>query len=271
MSLINIINVNHRAGDRVLFQNVSFSIQKQDRIALVGANGCGKSTLLEILMGEKSTDGQIIRQQNLHIIWLKQFIPINLLPLSPQALLRTRHRLETKYTEQYNVTAEQYEKIIGLCALTHQQCQRPLADFSGGQQNQLLLAHACVIQPDLILMDEPSNYLDLPTMIQFENMINQILKGAILIVSHDEEFIENTTHQTLFLHNQTMHHFDLRYQQAAIALQQAEDALRQRSQTQMKTITRLEKRANELKRWGRDFDNPKLSKKAKSMETRIEK
>ena len=152
-------------GSKVLFSNISFSVNKGQRIALIARNGIGKSTLLDILMGKTDYDEG-------KITWRKD--------------------LKVKYLPQ-KLQGEEAIRLLGDEAISLEQFNK----LSGGQQKKLLLEHVLNDEPDMLLLDEPTNHLDLETVVWLEDYLGdkRTARGerplTILMVTHDRYFLDN--------------------------------------------------------------------------------
>ena len=153
-------------GSKVLFSNISFAVNKGQRIALIARNGIGKSTLLEILMGKTDYDnGKITWRKDLKVKYLPQHIGVDCLEDAASG-----YSLEMK--------GEEFQKL------------------SGGQQKKLLLQQVLDDEPDILLLDEPTNHLDLDTVVWLEEYLrNRTTRGekaiTILMVTHDRYFLDS--------------------------------------------------------------------------------
>ena len=155
-------------GSKVLFSNISFAVNKGQRIALIARNGIGKSTLLDILMGKTDYDsGKITWRKDLKVKYLPQHIGVECL----ENARKTGYSLEIK--------DEEFKKL------------------SGGQQKRLLLQQVLDDEPDILLLDEPTNHLDLDTVVWLEDYLGDKRKArgesplTILMVTHDRYFLDS--------------------------------------------------------------------------------
>jgi ATPase subunit of ABC transporter with duplicated ATPase domains len=123
----------------------------------------------------------------------------------------------------------------------------------------------------MILFDEPTNHLDINTIMVFEDFLKNRLNTGYIVISHDREFLDSVTNQTLFLRDQQLLRIDLPFTQAAIKLAEQDQAAEARRQEEEKNIKRLQASARQIALWGKVYDNEKLARKAKSMEKRIVK
>jgi ATPase subunit of ABC transporter with duplicated ATPase domains len=133
-----------------------------------------------------------------------------------------------------------------------------------------MFARAVVSEPDLLLLDEPTNHLDLATLRYFESYLRSY-RGAFLIVSHDREFLDAVTLETIVLRDAGLHRFALPYSAAEVELDAADDAAQRARAAEERKIEALRVSAKRLATWGRVYDNEALAKRAKAMEKRIER
>ncbi|HEX4679706.1 MAG TPA: ABC-F family ATP-binding cassette domain-containing protein [Gaiellaceae bacterium] len=259
------------SGD-VLFDGVSFKVERKDRLALAGPNGAGKTTLLRQLAGQVSIDGgELALQKGTRIALHDQRPPAH----SPRPLrdyvlsgtadlaaveeeLRTLenamaagdHQPATmrRYSEAqarlehaggYDWRDRAASVVRGL-GFTDADLDRPLSTFSGGELTRASLARALASQPDLLLLDEPTNHLDIESLEWLESML-KTLDAAVILVAHDRWFLEAVTTAVLELEGGKSVYFPgawhvWRREAAARAIHQAKTAVRQAEQ-----IERLER------------------------------
>ncbi|HFZ1023404.1 TPA: ATP-binding cassette domain-containing protein [Klebsiella aerogenes] len=247
-----------------LFNDLSFTLKKGDRIGLIGYNGCGKSTLLQVLDGTLTPNsGSVSRANHCLLARVEQHLPDALLS---QPLLQVV--LEKLAPGERDLLRWQAERLLAEMGFTVQQTQQQAATLSGGQHTRLLLARALIQQPDLLLLDEPGNHLDLPTLLWLESFL-QTWQGSFVVVSHDNLLLDAVTNTSWILRDNTMHAFSLPCSAARQALQEqdASDALRHKAE--QKEIDRVAASAKRLAIWGRVYDNEDLARKAKQMEKQV--
>lgn len=230
------ISINHLTVEfnaRPLFDDVSFVINKRDRVALAGKNGAGKSTLLKILAGEqRPTSGAVALPSGITIGYLPQQMNLaddtTVMDEARKAfahLERRKQRLDalnqelaerTDYDSQEYAdliervadltdqvaldTAENHEAAIertltGL-GFTRHDFDRPTKVFSGGWRMRVELAKILLQRPDVLLLDEPTNHLDIESIQWLEQFMSQY-PGAVVLVSHDRAFLDNVTKRTI--------------------------------------------------------------------------
>ncbi|WP_340613613.1 ABC-F family ATP-binding cassette domain-containing protein [Xenorhabdus thailandensis] len=265
-TLIHCNKVNFSINSNPLFSNLSITIKENDKIALVGYNGTGKTHLLKLLAGmEKPDDGVIEYANGLRLEMVSQFIDDALLEMT----LFESISQKVKQIDEYG----DYKAVSMLYDFGFQDADftTKVADLSGGQKTKLMFAMSAIVEPDIILFDEPSNHLDANTLKFFEYFFNNSLKSAFIIVSHDRNFLDNVTNQTIFLRDRQLTAFSLPFSQAFTALQEKDKADALRLKAEEKNIQRIQESAKRLALWGKIYDNEKFSRKAKSMEKRAEK
>lgn len=247
-----------------LFNDLSFTLKKGDRIGLIGYNGCGKSTLLQVLDGTLTPNsGCVSRANHCLLARVEQHLPDALLS---QPLLQVV--LEKLAPGERDSLRWQAERLLAEMGFTVQQTQQQAATLSGGQHTRLLLARALIQQPDLLLLDEPGNHLDLPTLLWLESFL-QTWQGSFVVVSHDNLLLDAVTNTSWILRDKTLHAFSLPCSAARRALeeQDASDALRHKAE--QKEIDRVAASAKRLAIWGRVYDNEDLARKTKQMERQV--
>ncbi len=228
MNYLSVENITKSFGDRVLFENISFGIDKGDKIALVARNGSGKSTLITLLSGEDTADsGNIVFRKGVQTAFLAQnntFNPLKtpkeiLLEIDtpqikafkkykesldfPDDLKKTTEALEDmqKY-EAWDVEAK-IEEILFYLGLK-EEYENPVELFSGGQKKRLALAEVLLLDPDLLVLDEPTNHLDLKMIEWLQNFLE---KSAItlLMITHDRYFLDSICNVILELEDNQLY------------------------------------------------------------------
>ncbi len=268
--LLSCRNLSYTAGTKPLFRDLALSISRGDKIGLNGHNGCGKSTLLKILAGDDHPEGvvpdegEISRRQGLRLAMLEQFLPESEAELSLHDAVLGRIPESERDTEGFRAA-------VTLSHLGFGEAQHALAvgDLSGGQLNRLMLARVLVGEPDVVLLDEPSNHMDLATLAMLEQYLAEEIPCAFLLVSHDRALLDAVTHRTLILRDERIYAFDLPYSAARQALTEMDIAAASARADEEKKIAQLEASAKRLAIWGKVYDNEKLARKAKTMQKRV--
>lgn len=180
-TLLSALDLHLDTVDGPLFRNLNLNLRLGDRVGLMGHNGCGKSTLLALLAGDLSPDrGQIQRAHHCHLQRVEQYLPAHLTQRSCWDVL-----VDALPEPDAHWLAEQQLARLGL----QEQRNVPASDLSGGQHTRLLLGRALLQEPNLLLLDEPSNHLDLEGKDALAEQLNHFT-GALLLVSHDRALIE---------------------------------------------------------------------------------
>lgn len=231
--MISIDGLTVEFGGTTLFKDISFVVNEKDRIALMGKNGAGKSTLLKIMAGvQKPTKGKVSVPKDSVIAYLPQQLmtksnrtvfeeaaqafghmlsmQTELNELNHQLTIRTDYESpeyfdiiekvselsEKLYSHgEVNYDAEIEKVLLGL-GFDRQDFQRPTNDFSGGWRMRIELAKILLQDPDLILLDEPTNHIDIESVQWLEDFLINSAK-AVIVISHDRTFIDNITTRTI--------------------------------------------------------------------------
>lgn len=191
MNLLQLYNASKQYGSKLLFDRAQFSVNENEHIGVIGPNGAGKTTLFKILAGEETLDsGEITKAHQLRIGYLEQESDWKLTQVAEDYL--------TEKCIKPIWDLKQIGKSIGL---TENHFQRPLSELSGGYRMRMKLVYLIGLEPDLMLLDEPTNFLDLESILALEKFL-QDYKGAFLLISHDREFLRRTTEHTLEVESQ---------------------------------------------------------------------
>jgi len=231
--MVSINEISVHFGGRTLFEEISFLINKQDRIGLAGRNGAGKSTLLKIIAGEQTPDsGEVTKPNTCTIGYLPQdmthqpgktvfdetasaFTEVQALEkkivhVNEQIATRTDYESDEymqlihnmhDYSERmnhlggYSLHADIESTLLGL-GFERTDFNRNTEDFSGGWRMRIELAKLLLRKPDLLLLDEPTNHLDIESIQWLEDFLKNYF-GAVLMVSHDKAFLDNITTRTI--------------------------------------------------------------------------
>ncbi len=151
------------------------------------------------------------------------------------------------------------------------QAQSRLSELSGGQQNLALLARSILLEPELLLMDEPGNHMDVMALAYLERFLLSGPGIPFLMISHDRELLDNCCNRTIFLRDTRLYSFDLPFGTASQALADHDAQAAKSRQAEEKEIKRLQSSAKRLAQWGKTYDNEDLARKAKSMQKRVDK
>ncbi|MGU9869405.1 ABC-F family ATP-binding cassette domain-containing protein [Kluyvera ascorbata] len=247
-----------------LFTDLSFTLKKGDRIGLIGYNGCGKSTLLQVLDGTLiPSSGRVALASHCLMARVEQHLPDALLDQSLIEAVLAQLPASQRENQRW-----QAERLLMEMGFAPNEIDHPAATLSGGQHTRLLLARALMLQPDLLLLDEPGNHLDLPTLLWLENFLNS-WSGSFVLVSHDNPLLDAVTNTSWILRDKTLHAFALPCTAARQALEEQDESDALRHKAEQKEIDRVTASAKRLATWGRVYDNEDLSRKAKQMEKQV--
>ncbi|WP_340642346.1 ABC transporter ATP-binding protein [Photobacterium damselae] len=180
-------NISHSFGDQAIIKDFSFNVMRGDRIALIGPNGCGKSTLLKILLGQlENSGGKFHCGTKLEVAYFDQYREIldpektvmdNLADGKQEVVVNGKSRHALGYLQDF---------------LFHpRRARTPVKALSGGEKNRLLLAKLFLKPNNLLVLDEPTNDLDIETLELLEEILANY-QGTLLLVSHDRQFVDNT-------------------------------------------------------------------------------
>lgn len=186
MNLLQLYNAAKQYGPKILFEQAGFSVNAGEHIGVIGPNGAGKSTLFKVIVGLEELDsGEITKSQGLRIGYLEQ-----------ESDWDVHQKAEDFLTE--NCLKPIWElKQLGLgLGLQENHFQAHLHELSGGYRMRMKLLYLIGLEPDLMLLDEPTNFLDLESILTLESFL-QNYKQAFLLISHDREFLRRTTEYTL--------------------------------------------------------------------------
>ena len=240
-------------GDRLLFSDVTFGIERGQKVGLIAPNGSGKSTLLRILLGQEEADsGSVIYERDIRRAYLPQlpdlpeegtileacfnrFDPVAQLTLQwEQAVESEDHaameRLLPEMEAQGGWSYEQRAKEI-LGALGIQDHHRPITRLSGGERKRIALASTLISQPDLLFLDEPTNHLDLKSIEWLEGYLARSTMG-LLLITHDRYFLDRVCNEILELDGGQVYRYRGNYDYYLTKRQErheAEDQARERA------------------------------------------
>ena len=211
MIYLQVENISKSFGEKLLFENISFGIHKDQKIALIARNGTGKSTMLKIIAGLESNDkGSIVFRNDITYTYLDQNPEFNesltvlegvfassksiisIIKNYEAALVSGDSKLIADANDEMEINKawdyeNQIKQILGQLNITN--LQQKIYELSGGQKKRLALANALITEPDLLILDEPTNHLDLDMIIWLEKYL-QRCKSTLLMVTHDRYFLD---------------------------------------------------------------------------------
>ncbi len=247
--MISIQGLKVEFGSQVLFENISYVINKRDKIALVGKNGAGKTTMLRIITGEQlPTSGTVARQADITIGYLPQQMQLkDELTVKQEAGRAFEHlqqmdeaidRMNRDLAERTDYDSEDYQELIERVAektelrslmqsenieaeiektltglgFERSDFDRSTSEFSGGWRMRIELAKLLLRRPDVLLLDEPTNHLDIESIQWLETFLKN-RNAALLLVSHDRAFIDNVTNRTIEISLGKIYDYKVSYSQ----------------------------------------------------------
>ncbi len=233
MNYISIDNISKAFSDKLLFENISFGIEKGEKTALVAANGTGKSTMMKILVGKEESDkGSIAYNENIRIGYLEQLPQFNP-ELTIQDVISTGHtdimhviqryenalmnhvdddnistkkELEAAISQMDSLQAWSYEQRLKQLLFTFEitDLSQKVGTLSGGQVKRLALALVLLDDPDILFLDEPTNHLDMVMIEWLEKYLTQSTK-TLFMVTHDRYFLDRVCNKIFELYQGTMY------------------------------------------------------------------
>lgn len=241
--MLSISDLTYYIGGRPIFQKASLHIKPKDKIGLIGLNGTGKTTLLKIINGELTPDeGEISKSNDCSIGFLNQDMlsyqsDDSILSVAMEAFTevldiqkkidKVLHQMEEQYedklVDKLNNLQEKFEMMEGYSVQSRaeeilegigfktEDLQRPLKEFSGGWRMRVVLAKLLLEKPSLLMLDEPTNHLDLPSIQWIESYLRNY-DGAVIVVSHDQEFLNNVSEITAEVTNLRINLFQGNYE-----------------------------------------------------------
>jgi len=309
MIQIQLSNVTLILGAKRIFENLNWEIQRGQKIGLIGANGAGKSSLFKLIEGEHSPElgGQITRARSLLTGYLPQQPELDLSLTAFAAALAGNPRvaevhaeLETlesslsdpevygharrlqRALERQRQLIEEYdslggdsypERVRGLLVglgLAEGDLTKPLSVLSGGQKKLVGLARLLLVRPDVLLLDEPDNHLDLPGKIFLEKLIREYA-GTVVIISHDRYLLDAVVTHVAELEDGKLTLFAGDYSSYVADKETRLARQEEMFRAQKHEINRLQAAIKRYAIWGKVYDNEDFARKAKTMQKRLDK
>lgn len=298
MLVMSASNLNKSYGIDVIFDSVSFSVEKGDRIGIVGPNGAGKTTLLSIIAGENTaTSGNIYIRNEYRVGYLKQqdhFFAKGTVIEEAEKNFENLYIMEKEIAsftdkiadhtspafdrnlEKYTSLLEEYEKkggytykselgaVLRNMGFDEEAQQKRIELLSGGERTRLALCCMLLQKPEILMLDEPTNHLDLAML----NWLEQFLKsydGTIIIVSHDRFFLDRLTNKIFEMQDESLYEYRGNYSEYVVKRQERMEALLKEYEKQQKEIAKQE----EIIRRFKQHNTEKLVKRAQSREKKL--
>ena len=299
---INISKVCKSFGFDLILNNIDITVQKGEKVGLIGTNGSGKSTILKIIAGQESIDsGSLSIRNNISIGYLSQIpeekdiIVKDYINSAFKEIIELKEKLE-RYedkllTEDYKVITKymnlqekfislggyEYEtkiqKILPVFNITEEILNRNFNTLSGGEKTIISLIRLLLQEPDVLLLDEPTNHLDINKMIWLEKTLKNY-KGTIILVSHDRYFMDNVINKVYLL---TKRGIEVYHGNYSYYIKESENRLLlelKNYKDQQKQITAMENSIKRLKEYGRlcgPSGGEIFFRRAANIEKRLEK
>ena len=185
-------NVSKSFGEKTVIRNLNFTLMRGDRLGLIGPNGAGKSTLIKVLLGELQPDeGSVRLGTNLHIAYFDQLRA----QLDLKKTVADTIAPGSKWVEIGGVK-KHIKSYLNDFLFSPQRADSPVEALSGGERNRLLLARLFALPANLLVLDEPTNDLDIDSLELLEQVLEDY-SGTLILVSHDRRFLDNTVTQVL--------------------------------------------------------------------------
>ena len=270
--MISIEGLTVEFGGNPLFDNITYVVNKRDRIALVGKNGAGKTTMLKIIAGlQAPTSGSVNRPRDLSIGYLPQQMQLSdtrtVMQEAEQAfahIFEMQQRVDSMNEELATRTdyeSEEYQELIERVATATEQLtlagsanyqaeiertlmglgflrsdfDRPTAEFSGGWRMRIELAKLLLQRHDVLLLDEPTNHLDIESIQWLETFLST-RAGAVMLVSHDRAFIDNVTTRTIEISLGRIYDYQVNYSKYVVLRQERLEQQQRAYENQQKQI-----------------------------------
>ena len=231
MAILQVENITKYYGEYLLFDNLSFVVNRGERIALVAKNGMGKTTLIKTILGKDTVEsGRILFEPDVSVGYLDQNIELvsectvyDEVYSANQAVLDAMKRYETalqsgdekliqKATDEMDATdAWNYESRVNLIiSKLELLSEQIISHLSGGQKKRVDLAKILMLEPDLLILDEPTNHLDISIIEWLEDYLKTI-KSTLFIVTHDRYFLDNVCDTILELDDKIVYRYSGNY------------------------------------------------------------
>ena len=189
-------DVSMRYGDRLLIDKFSATILRGDKVGLIGPNGCGKTTLLKLILGElMPTSGSVRQGSKLQVAYFDQMrAALNLDATLADTISPGSEWIEIG--QEPKVTRKHVMSYLGDFLFSPARANSPVRTLSGGERNRLLLARLFALPANVLVLDEPTNDLDIDTLDLLEELL-QAYAGTVFLVSHDRRFLDNVVTSTI--------------------------------------------------------------------------
>lgn len=188
--LIELKNINKSFGDKTIYKNFNFKLEKGDKVALIGPNGVGKSTLCKIITGELKPDSGEV--------FLGATIELGYFPQDSAKVVDGELKLYEFLQDKKNRDLDEIRRCLGRMLFSGAEQEKMAKDLSGGEKHRVMLSKLMLLKPNILVLDEPNNHLDLEAIIALgEGLYNY--SGGVICVSHDRELIDAFANRILYI------------------------------------------------------------------------
>ncbi len=309
MVVVNLDSISKSYSTQQILKKFSMSVNKGEKVALIGSNGSGKTTLFKIIAEQEDfREGNLSLRNDVSVGLLDQIPEFTMENTIYEELLtvfnelremeqklktmenkissfnkedKNHEKLETLMEEYSNLSHEyeinggyEYEnKIVQVASglgFKGEELNKKISFLSGGEKSRVGLIKLLLKEPELLLLDEPTNHLDIESIQWLEEYLNKY-KGAVIIISHDRYFLDQVIERIVEIKNGSDEKY---YGNYSYYLEERKRRYEQRMReykNQQKKIKKLEESIHQLRVWGRSRDSEKMFKRAKAMEKRLER
>lgn len=298
MAILTVNNIKKMFGTDTIIQDITFEVQKGDRIGLVGINGSGKTTLFKVLNGEYSADeGSFTPARDTSIGYMEQhvcrdmekpafdevmtvFAPllkmeaeierltaeIAAVPENIDALIEKQTELNDRFIADGGLTCRNRARstLIGL-GFAPEQIYAPIGVLSGGQKAKIQLAKMLLGESNLLLLDEPTNHLDIPSVEWLEDFLKNY-SGSYIVISHDRYFLDAVTNRTFEIENTRLTEYKGNYTRFIHQKEENRLAMQRVYDNTQREIKRIEGIIEQQKRFNQERNYVTIASKQKSID-----
>ena len=301
MAILTVNNIQQSFGEEIVLQNITFEMQKGERVGLVGVNGSGKTTLFKVLTGEYTPDtGSVVFGKDTVLGYMEQhvcrdfhktafdevmtvFAPLlrmerELEDLSAllegtahsqeelERLILHQTELNDRYVDGGGLTCRSRARsaLLGL-GFTEDQLQNKVGVLSGGQKAKLQLAKMLLGGANLLLLDEPTNHLDIQAVEWLEDFLKNY-SGAYIVISHDRYFLDKVTERTLEMEGKTLTSYKGNYSRYLELRAEHRLAMQRVYENTQKEIARIEGIIEQQRRWNQERNYVTIASKQKQID-----
>ena len=298
MLIASLQNVTSHYGARVVLQGVSFQINSKQKLGLIGANGSGKTTILRVLLGQETpTAGTVFLASGLRVGYVPQYVEpdgdetvidwllaerrllASALRQQEEKLARATGAETDKALRAYQRARDDYDRIDGdtlpqraktmlhAFGLAERESQK-VGSLSGGEKNVLSLAQALLVEPDLLVLDEPANHLDYLGIAWLEDFLARF-SGAVLIVSHNRHLLDRVVSGVLPLEDGRVRYYEGGYSTYRATM--LRELISQQSDyiANQKRLAQLEALVKRLEQIARAHPDPKAGKRLRARKSQL--